>query len=155
MALVLKNLPANARNSGDMILGSGRSPGGGHGSPVQYSCLEDSTDRGLWQATVHGVTLSQTRLKWLGMHVLQPESEGKKSLILTLSFCTYSKYLTPLTLILTLALLPKAEEVSPRRFSVLFGAGCSRALWKLTFLASLPRGLRGWALLSLNVNDST
>ena len=37
------------------IPGSGRSPGGGHGNPLQYSCLENSVDRGAWGATVHGV----------------------------------------------------------------------------------------------------
>ena len=44
--------------AGDMGLtpGLGRSPGGGHGNPLQYSCLENSTDRGTWWATVHGVT---------------------------------------------------------------------------------------------------
>jgi len=40
--------------------GSGRSPGEGNGYPLQYSCLESSMDRGTWQATVHGVTKSQT-----------------------------------------------------------------------------------------------
>ena len=52
---VVKNLPANARDIGDasLIPGSGRSPGGGNGTPHQYSCLENSTDRGAWQATVH------------------------------------------------------------------------------------------------------
>ena len=51
-------------NVGDpgFIPGSGRSPGEGHGYPLQYSCLEDSMDRGIWQATVHGVTKSQTQL---------------------------------------------------------------------------------------------
>ena len=39
----------------DLIPGWGRSPGGGHGNPLQYSCLEDSTQKGAWQATVHGV----------------------------------------------------------------------------------------------------
>ena len=47
------------------IRGSGRSPGGGNGSPLQYSCLENPMDRGAWRATVHGVTKSQTRLKHL------------------------------------------------------------------------------------------
>ena len=51
-----------------LIPGSGRSPGGGHGNPLQYSCLENPMDRGAWQATVHGVTRSQTRLKQLSMH---------------------------------------------------------------------------------------
>ena len=48
-------------NAGDAgsIPGWGRSPGGGHGNPVQYSCLETSVDRGAWRATVHGVTKSQ------------------------------------------------------------------------------------------------
>ena len=46
----------------DSIPGSGRSPGGGHGNPLQYSCLENSMDRGAWRATIHGVTKSQTRL---------------------------------------------------------------------------------------------
>ena len=55
---------ASARNVGDLgsIPGSGRSPGGGNGNPLQYSCLENPTDGGAWWATVHGVTKSRTRL---------------------------------------------------------------------------------------------
>ena len=51
-----------ACNAGDLgsILGSGKSPGKGNDCPLQYSCLEDSMDRGAWQATTHGVTKSQT-----------------------------------------------------------------------------------------------
>ena len=45
-----------------------RSPGGGHGNPLQYSCLENPMDRGAWWATVHRVTKSQTWLKCLSMH---------------------------------------------------------------------------------------
>ena len=54
----------SARNAGDpgSIPGLGRSPGEGNGYPLQYSCLENSTDRGVWPATVHGVTKSQTSL---------------------------------------------------------------------------------------------
>ena len=48
-----KSPPANAGDVG-LIPGSGRSPGGGNGSPLQYSCLENSRDRKAWQATVHG-----------------------------------------------------------------------------------------------------
>ena len=62
MALVVKNLPANAgdaRNTRSMP-GSGRSPGIGNGNPLQYSCLENSMDRGAWQATVHGAAESDT-----------------------------------------------------------------------------------------------
>ena len=44
------------------ITASGRSPGGGHGNPLQYPSLENSVDRGAWWATVHMVTKSQTRL---------------------------------------------------------------------------------------------
>ena len=47
---------------------SGRSPGEGYGNPLQYSCLENLIDRGAWQAIVHRVTKSQTRLKSFGMH---------------------------------------------------------------------------------------
>ena len=53
-----KNPPANAEDVRDMgsIPGSGRSPGGGYGNPLQYSRLENPMDRGVWRATVHGVT---------------------------------------------------------------------------------------------------
>ena len=57
---VVKNLPANVGDAGS-IPGLGRSPGGGNGSPPQYSCLENSLDRGAWWATVHVITKSQTR----------------------------------------------------------------------------------------------
>ena len=46
-----------------LIPGSGRSPGEGHGNPLQYSCLEDPMDTGVWQATVHWVAKSQTQLQ--------------------------------------------------------------------------------------------
>ena len=51
-------------NVGDLVSipGLGRSPGGGHGNPLQYSCLENLMDRGAWRATVHGAAKSQTRL---------------------------------------------------------------------------------------------
>ena len=49
-------------HAGDTIPGLGRSAGGGHGNPLQYSCLENAMDRGTWQATVPGVAKSQTRL---------------------------------------------------------------------------------------------
>ena len=52
----------DVRDTGS-ITGLGRSPGGGHGNPLQYSCLENPMDRGAWRATVHGVTKSQTQLK--------------------------------------------------------------------------------------------
>ena len=71
--LVLKNPPANARDIRDSgsIPGSGRSPGGGHGNPLQFSCLENLMNRRVWQATVHRVTKSQTRLKQLSTHTVE------------------------------------------------------------------------------------
>ena len=51
---VVKNLPTNAGDMGS-IPGSGRSPGGRNGNPLQYACLENPMDRGAWEATVHGV----------------------------------------------------------------------------------------------------
>ena len=62
VALVVKNPPANAGDIRDVasIPGLGRSPGGGHGNPLQCSCLENPMDRGAWQATVHRIAKSQT-----------------------------------------------------------------------------------------------
>ena len=62
VALLVKNLPANAGYARDVgsVPGSRRSPGGGHGYPLQYPCLENSMDRGAWQAAVHGVTHTHT-----------------------------------------------------------------------------------------------
>ena len=61
MTLVVKNPPAHVGDLRDIgsIPGSRRSPGGGHGNPLQYSWLENPMDRGAWQATGHGVTKSQ------------------------------------------------------------------------------------------------
>ena len=59
---MVRSLPVDAgdiRDSG-LIPGSRRSPGGGHGNPLQYSCLENLMDRGAWQATVHRVAESDT-----------------------------------------------------------------------------------------------
>ena len=69
---MVKNMPAKARDAGDSgsIPRLGRSPGGEHGNPLRYSCLENPMDRGAWQATVHRVAKSQTRLKRLGTHAM-------------------------------------------------------------------------------------
>ena len=63
--LVVKNPLTNIWEVSDVGLtpGSGRSPGGWHGNPLQYSCLENPTDRGAWWATVHRVAKSRTGLK--------------------------------------------------------------------------------------------
>ena len=62
MALVVKNPPVNVEDASDTdsIPGLGRSLGGENGNPLQYSCLEKSTDRGAKWATVHGVSKSRT-----------------------------------------------------------------------------------------------
>ena len=68
---MVKDSPANAGDIGDMVSipGLGRSLGGGHGNPLQYSRLENPKDRGAWRATVHKVAKSQTQLKRLSTHV--------------------------------------------------------------------------------------
>ena len=64
VALVVKNLSPNAREARDtgLIPGSEKVPEVGSGNSLQYSCLENSRDRGAWQATVHGVAKSRARL---------------------------------------------------------------------------------------------
>ena len=64
VVLVVTNLPANAGDAGDagLIPRLGRSPGEGNANPLQYSCLENLTDRGAWQAVIHGATKSRTGL---------------------------------------------------------------------------------------------
>ena len=74
VVLVVKNPPASAgdiRDTGS-IPGSGRSPGGRHGNPLQYSYLENPMDRGAWRATVQRIMQSWTRLKQLSMHACTP-----------------------------------------------------------------------------------
>ena len=68
VVLVVKNSPASAGDGRDgLIPGLGRSRGG-HGNPLQYSCLENSMDRGTWWATLHRVAKSRTWLKQFSMH---------------------------------------------------------------------------------------
>ena len=63
---MVKDPPANAGDIRDagLISGSGRSPGGGNGNPLQYSCLKNPKDGGAWRVTVHGVTKSE--LQFMG-----------------------------------------------------------------------------------------
>ena len=80
---MVKNLPANAGDTRDVgsIPGSGRSPGGGHGNPLQYSCLKNPMDRGAWKATVHRVAKSCTGLKRLSTHIkIQISNENTNNL---------------------------------------------------------------------------
>ena len=70
--------------------GSGRSPQGGHGNPLQYSCLENPMERGSWQATLHRVAKSWTRLNWLSMHA---HTTNDKTSVPRVSDCYVFAYL--------------------------------------------------------------
>ena len=95
--------PANAGDIRDAvpIPGLGRSPGGGHGNLLQYSCLENPMDRGAWWPTIHRVTKSQTQLKWLSTR-----STGIKS-----PFASASLRGTKLTLLCKLFIVVMMEVI--------------------------------------------
>ena len=80
-ALVGKNLPANVGDKRDVgsISGLGRSPRGGHGNPLQCSCLENPMDRGAWWAAVYGVAQSRTRLEQLSSSSSSREDVNEES----------------------------------------------------------------------------
>ena len=89
----VNNLPANAGDAGDpgAIPGSGRSAGEGNDNPLQYSCLENSMDRGAWRASVHGVAKCWTQLSvhthtQIHLYILSPWGWGLVS-----SFKFYSQ----------------------------------------------------------------
>ena len=97
MVLVVQNLPATTgdiRDAGS-IPGSGRSLGGGHGNPLEYSSLENFMDRRAWRATVHRVAKSQTQLKqpsmhtYFGIHLIFSGILVRVVFICTQSVCTY------------------------------------------------------------------
>ena len=75
---MIENLPANLRDPG-FLSGSGRSPGGKHGNPLQYSCLENPMDKGAWRVTVHSITKSCTQLKRLSMHARDYDALGLRN----------------------------------------------------------------------------
>ena len=80
VALVVQNPPANAGDTRDsgLIPGLGRSPGGVHGNPLQYSCLENPMDRIAWWATVHRVEKNLTRLKRFNMQMWEGTRAGTR-----------------------------------------------------------------------------
>ena len=84
VALVVKNLPANAEDTGS-IPGLGRAPRGGNGTPLQYFCLENSMDGGAWWAAVHGVAKSWARLSeftfTFHFHALEKETATYSSVL--------------------------------------------------------------------------
>ena len=77
-------------HEGDLgsIPGLGKSPGEGNSYPIQYSCLENSMDRGAWQATVHGVAKSQTQLRDFHFHPLSDQIRSDQSLSRVRLFAT-------------------------------------------------------------------
>ena len=77
---MVKNPPASAGNTGSNP-GSGRSPGGGNGNPLQYSCLENPMDRGAWWATVHGIAR-------VGHDIVEQLSSNNCILFYTSPYCT-------------------------------------------------------------------
>ena len=87
MVLVVKNLSANAGDTRDVgsIPGLGISPRVGNGKPLQYSCLQNSMDRGAWWAAVHGVARSRTRLSdftfTFHIHALEKEMATHSSVL--------------------------------------------------------------------------
>ena len=95
MPLVIKNPPANAGDIRDvgLIPGSGRSLGGGHSNPLQYSCLENPMDRGAWWATVHGVTKRQTWRSDYHFHFHMTNVDSTlKSITLLTKVCIVKSY---------------------------------------------------------------
>ena len=89
VVLVVKNPPANAGDirDADSILGLGRSPGGRHGNPLQYSCLENPMDSGAW-GIAHRITKSLTWLKWLSTHMFNLINTLSTRLTIPI-LCTY------------------------------------------------------------------
>ena len=83
---VVKNLPANSGDAGNLgsIPGLGRSPGGGNGNPLQYSCLENPRDSGAWLATVYRVTKSQIQLSLQLGPIMFPLHQMRKIQVQTL-----------------------------------------------------------------------
>ena len=86
---VVKNLPASVGDVG-LSPGLGRSLGEANGNPLQYSCQENSMDRGDWQVTAHGVAKSQTQLKCLSMQLTQ--HSGRSHPLGPISVCICSDF---------------------------------------------------------------
>ena len=111
VVLVVKKLPASVGDERDLgsVLGLGRSPGGGHGNPLQYPCLVNPVDRGAWWAPVHGVAKSQTPLKQFNMHACHASMLSLKN-ILIFSYIKRVHYYTKKATILELHTLSQVSE---------------------------------------------
>ena len=129
------------------FLGQEDSPGGGHGNPLQYSCLENPKDRGAWQATVHRVSQSQTWLKWLSISKQDHSHIYQFSVSLRRwrgDFPPWHVYQKDLLLlhILHCVLVMKLKEMWSPFHSYIFtllgdSIGCLLTLFKLYFNASV------------------
>ena len=144
VALVVKNLPANAgdvRDSG-LLSGSGRSPGGRHCNPLQYSCLENPVDRGTWQARVEK---HQTQLKQLRTHTrtLTQSDHGVMTWLFTHWWSSHACWWFP-----SRPLMQRDSAPSYRQPWVCLGPWihksclncCSFGHWTLPPLLQVPKG---------------
>ena len=125
----------------DSIPGSRRSPGGGHGNPFQYSYLENPMDRWAWRDTIHRVTKSQTRLKWLSTHKSpgQPPGLGRQNKDLSTLFFTTSKTHDPkhphhwrallLALLVSAVLLKAANQGQDHSLTLNYSTPLNYPLW--------------------------
>ena len=116
VTLVVKNPPANAGDIKDAgsIPGLGRSPGGGHSNPFQYSCLENPINRGAWWPTVHRVAKSQTRLTQLGM-MKERQFDSSLSLSLKLEINLSCERYTPCIWRLKDILITRDRELGAKK----------------------------------------
>ena len=78
-----------------MILGSGGSPGGGNGNPLQYSCLENPRDKGVWQAAVHGVTEESDMTEHASIYTYHSSAYSNFSMLQSLHHCMYDTKIVP------------------------------------------------------------
>ena len=131
------------------ILGLGRSPGGGHGKPLQYSCLENPMDRGAWQAIVHRVTKSRTQLRdWAHTHTPTTliTQNYKSTRLQFLKMWNYWALFRYWVLFGTgdSALAKAGWASAERRFSCVQRPLCSLSLW-ITLLRPQALHSRIWA----------
>ena len=112
MALGVKNPPANAGDirAAGSVLGSGRSPGGGHGNPLQHSCLKNPVDRGAWWTTDHRVANSLTILKQLSTHAYTGPKETLFFFIRYKSYMLTIRSLKNMTMVIFKKSPPKYKD---------------------------------------------
>ena len=137
---MVKNLPANAGDRADVgsIRGSGRSIERGNGNPFQYSCLENSMDRGAGLATVHGVAKNQTQLS---LHTQDSQCQG---FLIDVNTDRQLKSLPLKGSLLSLCLLPSNMNALPYRQSHFFIHDRSKRDQAVFSTVTTCRGCRPW-----------